>query len=136
MNDKNEELIIIQKPKEEETVKFILKGRINTSTASFLERKLKTVITDEGVKNFLLNMAQVEYLSSSGIRVILKLYKYVGELGGKFNIEFPSENVKNVLGLIALDKMLIIKSSFNKNSENSENSKNNENSENEQNGNK
>jgi len=53
------------------------------------------------------NMSQVEYLSSVGIRVILKIYKQTMETGGKFNIERPSEIVKNVLGMVALKELVI-----------------------------
>ncbi|MDR0448022.1 MAG: STAS domain-containing protein [Treponema sp.] len=86
--------------------KFIVKGRVNVDTADVLLFKLENALKD-GQINIILNMAQVEYLSSIGIRVLLKMYKQALEIGGKFNIERPSENVKNVLGMSALDEMLV-----------------------------
>jgi len=101
----NEELEILEE-RSPGASKFTLKGRVNAASADSLQYKLETAIK-EGHTNILLNMAQIEYLSSIGIRVILKIYKQTAEQGGKFNIERPSENVKNVLGMVALKDMLV-----------------------------
>jgi anti-anti-sigma factor len=85
--------------------RFILKGRVNATSADALLYKLETALKEEQ-KNIVVNMSQVEYLSSVGIRVILKIYKQAAETGGKFNIERPTENVKNVLGMVALKQLL------------------------------
>jgi anti-anti-sigma factor len=86
--------------------RFTLKGRVNAASADSLLFKLESAIKD-GHKDIVVNMARIEYLSSVGIRVILKIYKQAAENGGKFSIESPSENVKNVLGMVALKDMLV-----------------------------
>jgi len=86
--------------------KLIAKGRIDGNTADSLLSELEKALT-EGHKSIILNMAHVEYLSSIGIRVILKIYKQMAEEGGAFNIEHPSATVKNVLGMVALNEMLV-----------------------------
>ena len=86
--------------------KFILKGRVNSLNCEELQYILDKALKD-GKVNIVLNMLWVEYLSSAGIRVILKTYKDAHEAGGKFGIEMPSQNVRNVLGMTALDEMLI-----------------------------
>jgi anti-anti-sigma factor len=86
--------------------KFILKGRVNAASADTLLYRLEAALEKEQ-KNIVVNMHQVVYLSSVGIRVILKIYKQAAEAGGKFNIENPSENVRNVLGMVALNDMLV-----------------------------
>jgi anti-anti-sigma factor len=88
------------------TAVFILKGRLNTSSADWFQFRLEEALRD-GHKNILLNMSQVEFLSSTGIRVILKIYKQLTEKGGTFGIERPSECVRNVLGMAALKDMLV-----------------------------
>jgi anti-anti-sigma factor len=102
---KDEELEI-REDKSPGASKFILKGRVNAASADILQYKLETAIKEER-KNIVVNMSQVEYLSSIGIRVILKTYKQAAETGGKFNIEHPSSNVRNVLGMVALKELLI-----------------------------
>jgi len=86
--------------------KFYAKGRIDSNSAGTLQETLDKAI-EEGKKNIILNMLQVEYLSSIGIRAMLKTYKQAENLGGSFKIESPSEIVKNVLGMVALNQLLI-----------------------------
>jgi anti-anti-sigma factor len=103
MNDQNLE---ITEEKSQNVNKFILKGRVNASSADVLLYKLENALKDEQ-KRILVNMTQVEFLSSVGIRVILKIYKKAQETGYKFNIESPSDTVKNVIGMVALNDLLI-----------------------------
>jgi len=100
----NEELEILE-DRSPGAVKFTLKGRVNAASADSLLYKLETAIND-GHINIVMNMARIEYLSSVGIRVILKIYKRASEKNGTFKIERPSENVKNVLGMVALKDMM------------------------------
>jgi len=86
--------------------KMSVKGRIDSNSANELLLNLEKALSD-GNKNIILNMMGVEYLSSIGIRVILKIYKQATEEGGYFKIENPSEIVKKVLGMVALKEMLV-----------------------------
>ena len=81
-------------------------GRVDSNTAEFLLVKLEDALNN-GQKVIILNMAKVNYLSSIGIRVILKIFKQASENGGSFNIDHPSEIVRNVLGMVALKEMLV-----------------------------
>jgi anti-anti-sigma factor len=103
MKDEN---LVISKSAEEGVCKITAKGRVDSNSADSLLFALESALK-EGQKTIILNMSQVEYLSSVGIRVILKIYKQAGESGGTFNIERPSEIVKNVLGMVALKEMLV-----------------------------
>jgi len=82
------------------------KGRIDANSADMLLFKLENALKN-GQKAIVLNMSQVKYLSSVGIRVILKIYKQANETGSTFKIERPSDIVKNVLGMVALSEMLV-----------------------------
>ena len=87
-------------------VRFVIKGRVNSECVDELQEILQKAV-ESGKKNIILNMIWVNFLSSSGIRVILKTYQDAKKAGGNFVIETPSRNVKNVLGMTALDKLLI-----------------------------
>ena len=102
---KNEEFAII-KEINEGIIKFIVKGHLDSINAPELQYELEDALKN-GQNNIVLNMTQVQYLSSIGVRVLLKIYKQAEEAGGKFNIERPSEMVRNVLGIAALNEMLI-----------------------------
>ena len=90
----------------QEGVKFILQGRLDSNHLDELGHKLTNAL-ETGHVNIVLNMHHVEYLCSSGIRVILKAYKEARSVGGKLEIEMPSDCVKNILTMVALDAMLI-----------------------------
>jgi anti-anti-sigma factor len=104
MKDEN---LVITEDISGKVCRIIAKGRVDANSADSLLFTLENALKKEQ-KTIILNMLQVEYLSSVGIRVILKIYKQAKEAGGTFKIEEPSEIVKNVLGMVALHEMLVI----------------------------
>ncbi|MDR1837228.1 MAG: STAS domain-containing protein [Treponema sp.] len=86
--------------------RMVAKGRIDSNSADVLLFRLEEALKN-GQTAIILNMSQIEYLSSIGIRVILKIYKQAAEAGGTFKIESPSGIVKNVLGMVALKELLV-----------------------------
>ncbi|MCL2078159.1 MAG: STAS domain-containing protein [Oscillospiraceae bacterium] len=88
--------------------KVILKGKITSAGSYLLQHGLEAEIRG-GQKHFILNMRNIEFLSSAGIRVLLDFHRRAMESGGGFFIEQPSESVANVLGMTALDDMLFRK---------------------------
>ena len=87
-------------------IKLYVKGRVTSLNANALQYKLEEALR-AGKTKMVINMMQVAILSSSGIRVLLMFYKRAKEAGGSFFVESPSENVVNVLGMVALDEMLL-----------------------------
>ena len=100
------EAFLITKDETLDGLTFTIKGRIDSVYASPIQEKMDEAIKD-GVKKIVLNMREVEFLSSAGIRVILKTYRDINKAGGTFGIEKPSERVKNVLGMTALNELLV-----------------------------
>ncbi|MCL2003946.1 MAG: STAS domain-containing protein [Oscillospiraceae bacterium] len=86
--------------------RYILCGRISSAESNILQYELEEAMRD-GYVCFVLNMRKITFLSSAGIRVLLMFYKKSKERGGSFHVENPSENVINVLGMTALDEMLL-----------------------------
>ena len=109
-------MVVIMKPEKFEITKerdekqgftrFYVVGRVNSKTSPALQNRLENALKSEEV-NIVLNMAQVEYLSSDGIRTILNTYKQAEKADGKFRVEAPSQMVKNVLGAVALNSMFM-----------------------------
>ena len=88
------------------TIKLILNGSASSSNADILHHKLDDILKS-GYKSIIINMKDVSFLASGGIRVLLMFYKISMGRGISFYIEDPSENVKNVLGMAALDEMML-----------------------------
>ncbi len=57
-----------------------LKGKLDTNTAPELDAAVKTNL--EGMNGLILDMAELEYISSAGLRVILSTHKIMSKLGG------------------------------------------------------
>jgi len=57
-----------------------LRGRLDTTTAPQLEAELKRGLT--GITSLTLDLAELEYLSSAGLRVILSAQKVMNRQGG------------------------------------------------------
>ena len=69
----------IKKVSEEETITVVLGGRLDTTTSPQLEEFAEKELQD--VKNLILDFENLEYISSAGLRIILKLQKMMNKIG-------------------------------------------------------
>ncbi len=84
-----------------------IEGRIDAASSALLERKINQMI-DEHHHHLLLDFTRVDYLSSSGMRVLLSALKKVKAEKGLFAIFSVSESVQEIVRLAGLDKILHI----------------------------
>ena len=69
----------IEKKINGEEVTLIVSGRLDTQTAPELENELDSVLS--GIKELIFDMTNLEYVSSAGLRVILKAQKAMNAQG-------------------------------------------------------
>ena len=69
--------IEIKRNAEETTIKLV--GRLDTITAPALDKTINEDIAD--AKNLILDLKELEYISSAGLRVLLSAQKKYGKLG-------------------------------------------------------
>lgn len=69
----------IEKTAENEKVTLTVSGRLDTTTAPELEAALDEVL--ENTKELIFNLENLEYISSAGLRVILKAQKSMNTKG-------------------------------------------------------
>ena len=69
----------IQKETSGSTLKIILAGRLDTTTAPTLEAELKQSVRD--IKELIFDFSGVEYISSAGLRVLLTAQKMMNRQG-------------------------------------------------------
>ena len=69
----------IEKKVNGESVTLIVSGRLDTQTAPELEAELDSVLA--GLKELTFDMTNLEYVSSAGLRVILKAQKAMNAQG-------------------------------------------------------
>ena len=66
-------------PLDKETATLIISGRLDTQTAPELENELDSLLA--GLKELTFDMTNLEYVSSAGLRVILKAQKAMNTQG-------------------------------------------------------
>ena len=69
----------IEKKINGEALTLIVSGRLDTQTAPELENELDTVLS--GLKDLTFDISNLEYVSSAGLRVILKAQKAMNAQG-------------------------------------------------------
>ncbi|MBQ1949571.1 MAG: STAS domain-containing protein [Treponema sp.] len=98
--------MFINQSQNDATVKFDVEGRLDTTTAPQLEEAVK-----QGAKNkktMIMDLSKVEYVSSSGLRVILLAHKIMAATKGKLIIQHPSEFCMQVFIATGMDSILSI----------------------------
>ena len=69
----------IEKKINNDVVTLIVSGRLDTQTAPELENELDSILS--GLKELIFDMTNLEYVSSAGLRVILKAQKVMNAQG-------------------------------------------------------
>lgn len=83
-----------------------INGRLDTNTSPNLEASIAEV--GEGM-DLVLNLANLEYVSSAGLRVLLLIQKRVGSTLNSFVLENVCEDVKEVLDMTGFSSILNIR---------------------------
>jgi anti-sigma B factor antagonist len=79
-------------------------GRVDSSNSNELDEVLQTRL-DEGRSNLVLDLSEVNYISSSGLRTLVTALRASKKKGGDVRLANPSERVQEVLGLAGLDTL-------------------------------
>jgi len=86
---------------------FEIVGRVDSSNANELGSVLDRA-ADDGNNNLVLDLSGVDYMSSAGLREMVRILKRVKRSGGDLRIANPSERVREVLELAGLDSIFEI----------------------------
>ena len=105
-NDNVTDYSLIEDSRTENSCHFTVRGRVSVNESSHLENALKDAV-EEGITDIIINMNLVSQLSSVGIRVLITMHKIMRAKRGRLRIESPSENVRNVIGMVALNELML-----------------------------
>lgn len=81
--------------------------KLDVGTSPILEKKILSMY-EKGDKFIILDFGQVNYVSSSGLRVILLTEKKAKETGGKVVLAAVADHIKNVFDIAGFTPMFII----------------------------
>lgn len=95
----------IEKIAQNEKVVLKINGRLDTQTAPELEKEIDTGL--ENCRELTLDMTKLEYISSAGLRVILKAQKLMNTKGS-MKLKDVNESVMEVLDITGFSDILTI----------------------------
>ena len=88
-----------------ESVTLVVVGRLDTQTAPELEKEIDAVVG--GLKELTFDMAGLEYVSSAGLRVILKAQKIMNAQG-KMKLVSVNDSIMEVFDITGFLDILTI----------------------------
>ncbi len=86
---------------------LLVSGRMDGYWSRHLEEAIDEVIR-EGIHNIRVNLSKTAYISSAGIRVLLRAFQQFSAVGGALLVVDPSAAVRSVLDLAGLGDMLCV----------------------------
>lgn len=84
---------------------FRVSGRLDTTSSPVLEKELSEI--EDNITTVILDFAKLEYVSSSGLRIILSLQKQMNKKG-KLIIRNVGNMVKEVFDITGFSSILTI----------------------------
>ena len=82
-------------------------GRLDTINSDEFEKKMAPLL-EGGNPDIELDCSELEYISSSGLRVLLKTHKMLTGKGGTFAVRNLVREVRNIIDLTGFSKILTI----------------------------
>ena len=84
-----------------------IEGRVDTVTVTDLEMKVSPIWAMPAI-TLVFDCEKLEYVSSSGLRIILTTHKQITARGGKFILRNLTREVRSVLDLTGFSRILTI----------------------------
>lgn len=87
-------------PPSEDTRRVSLVGRLDTHSYAELDRQLAPLLEAPSTRSLVLDLAELEYISSAGVRSILKARKAMAQRDGKVLVANPQAQIQKVFDIV------------------------------------
>ncbi|MDX1756608.1 MAG: STAS domain-containing protein [Marinobacter sp.] len=84
---------------DKQTVKVLLSGSLDSQTAPDLERELAHRVSEE-TRALAIDMSDLAFISSAGLRIIFKNIKTLKRQGGKLSVSGMSPSIRKVFEIV------------------------------------
>ena len=84
---------------------FSLVGEVDISNAHYFRKQLETALA-EVRQSITIDLAELNYIDSTGLGVIIGIYGSIKKEGRSVKVLNPKDNVKKLLVISGLDKIL------------------------------
>lgn len=82
--------------------------RFDASIAGFVKGEFTILLHTEEVKKLIIDLSEVEYCDSSGLSAILLAFRILQSNEGQIRLASPTKNVKTLIEISQLDRVLTI----------------------------
>lgn len=96
----------IEEQREEDEIRLYVEGRVDTNTSPVLQEKL--LMAFQKSKRIIVDLGQVEYVSSAGLRVLLMGQKTANSKQSEMKVVRVQEPVKSVFDMSGFSSILTI----------------------------
>lgn len=96
---------------DENKLTAVLSGEIDHHIAKELRRDIDFAVREFQPEELVLDFAEVGFMDSSGIGLVMGRYKLMKEIGGKVIVKNPQNQIKKVMRLSGIDKLAAISNS-------------------------
>lgn len=96
----------VKEMKSEGKITLEVEGRVDTNTSASLQQAV--LLAFQKTQTVILDLQEVSYISSAGLRVLLIGHKTAASKGGIFEVHNLQETVAMVLQMSGFDKILTI----------------------------
>ena len=82
-------------------------GRLDTITSPQLEEEINS-FSLENIETVILDLKELEYISSAGLRVVLMIHKKMNKLGGQLKLINVHDMILNIFDMTGMSEFLNI----------------------------
>ena len=96
----------IETSREQEKLCLKVKGRLDTMTSPQLDKEVETNL--KGTEQLTMDLSELDYVSSAGLRVLLSAHKSMKKQGGSMVVRGVNEEVQEVFTITGFSEILTI----------------------------
>lgn len=100
-----DQLANIQESSKEDIVILKIKGKLDSALSCSLEKRVFSLI-NEGNSKLILDLSDINYINSSGLRMLLSIKKQIKTVSGKFIVCSLSSEVMEIMKICGFDHVL------------------------------
>jgi len=86
-------------------------GEVDLSTAPTLRARIERIVGD-GARRLVVDLADVSFMDSSGLSVLVSGFKGMREAGGQMAVVCPNEAIAKIFSITGLDRVFSIHQSL------------------------
>jgi anti-sigma B factor antagonist len=100
-------MTIWDEPAADDSWLVVVSGRLDQSQNQLLEEELQRLI-DEGHHQLIVDLSQVTYVNSGGLRSLVTIWRQARERGGNVVLCGLSKQIARVFSIVGFDKVFVI----------------------------